>query len=166
MLFRTSILSKRFDALHRELAQSYAANVKDAARSGPPRMCTRFDMLSQLLDAGHNTTSMFARDAALAINFMVDGVTPLTFELCVAEIYLLCPEMSDPMAVHVHGAARDEACAVRPGPSWPSHADGRTRVQREVGTTCLVCGLTGPRKRPRGGGVLGSGTEDAMTGIQ
>jgi hypothetical protein len=31
MLFRTSILSKRFDALHRELAQSFAANVKDAA---------------------------------------------------------------------------------------------------------------------------------------
>ncbi len=31
MLFRTSILSNRFEAVHRELAQTYAANVKDAA---------------------------------------------------------------------------------------------------------------------------------------
>jgi len=31
MLFRTSILSKRFEPLHRELAKTYEANVKDAA---------------------------------------------------------------------------------------------------------------------------------------
>jgi hypothetical protein len=48
-----------------------------------------FDMLSQVLDAGLNTTPMFTQNAALAINFMVDGVTPLTFDLCVAEIYFV-----------------------------------------------------------------------------
>ncbi len=31
MLFRTSILSYRFEAVHRELAQTYAANVKNVA---------------------------------------------------------------------------------------------------------------------------------------
>lgn len=48
-----------------------------------------FDMLSQRLDAGLNTTPMFVQSAALAINFMVAGVTPLTFDLCVAQIYFV-----------------------------------------------------------------------------